>query len=213
MIDDEAFGALRRAATLCHAVPAIRVRVCHGGETLLDISQELSHEGPLDQGPQGDGTLHLPPCAFRVAVGRAHELREAGRRVAFLGLDAGDAPSIEIGLPCGGEAWPGGIYQVLEGQRFLYLFATTLPPERCRDLLAEGRVDGVVGGQPSAGGSFEASTRIGLHADDATDVTLVHTDVALGAGDDAHTATRHLLERLLATCATEELLLELGVPT
>jgi hypothetical protein len=204
MIDDEAFGALRRAATLCHAVPAMRVRVRHGGQTLLEISREHGHDAPV-----GDGTLHLPPCAFRVAVGRAHQMREDGRTMAFLGLDPGEAPSIEIGLPCGGEAWPGGIYQVLEGRRFLYLFATTLPLDRCRDLLAEGDVDDVVASHPSVDGA----TRIGLHADDATDVTLVHTDAPLGASEAEHTATRHLLERLLATCATEELLLELGVPT
>lgn len=204
MIDDEAFGALRRAATLCHAVPAMRVRVSHEGATLLEISREHGHDAPT-----GDGTLHLPPCAFRVAVGRAHQLRKEGRNMTFLGLDAGDVPSVEVGLPCGGEAWPGGIYQVLEGRRFLYLFATTLPLARCRALLVEGEVDAVVAAHPAA----RDATRIGLHADDATGVTLVHTDVALGADDDEHTATRHLLERLLATCATEELLQELGVPT
>jgi hypothetical protein len=204
MIDDEAFGALRRAATLCHAVPAMRVRVRHEGSTLLEISREHGHDEPT-----GDGTLHLPPCAFRVAVGRAHQLREDGRTMSFLGLDHGDVPSVEIGLPCGGEAWPGGIYQVLEGRRFLYLFATTLPLERCRELLTEGQVDALVEAHPSA----SHATRVGFHADDATGVTLVHTDVPLGAEEQEHTATRDLLERLLATCATEELLSELGVPT
>jgi hypothetical protein len=203
MIDDEAFGALRRAATLCHAVPAMRVRVRHEGSTLLEISREHGHDAPT-----GDGTLHLPPCAFRVAVGRAHQLREDGRTMSFLGLSAGDVPSVEIGLPCGGEAWPGGIYQVLEGRRFLYLFATTLPLERCRELLAEGEVDGLVAGHPS----MDHATRIGFHADDATGVTLVHTDVGLGADEHEHATTRNMLERLLATCATEELLAELGVP-
>jgi hypothetical protein len=204
VIDDEAFGALRRAATLCHAVPAMRVRVRHEGETLLEISRDHGHE-PVP----GGGAVHLPPCAFRVAVGRAHALREDGRNMSFLGLGHGDVPSIEIGLPCGGEAWPGGIYQVLEGRRFLYLFATTLPLERCRQLLAEGEVDAVL---PAPDASVPGATRIGFHADDATGVTLVHTDVALGADEAEHTATRNLLERLLATCATEELLSELGVP-
>ena len=204
MIDDEAFGALRRAATLCHAVPAMRVRVRHGGQTLLEISREHGHDAPV-----GDGTLHLPPCAFRVAVGRAHELRSDGHRMAFLGLDDGEAPSIEVGLPCGGEAWPGGIYQVLEGHRSIYLFATTLPLERCREVLADGRVDDLMAAHPSA----EGAMRVGFHADEATEITLVHTDLPLGATEHEHAATRRMLERLLATCATEELMVELGVPT
>lgn len=203
MIDDEAFDALRRAATLCHAVPAMRLRVRHGGTTLLEVSREHGHDLPT-----GDGTLQLPPCAFRVAVGRAHQLREDGRRMSFLGLGEGDAPNVEVGLPCGGEAWPGGIYQVLEGRRFLYLFATTLPLERCREVLADGDVEHVAVAHPS----MERATRVGFHADEATGVTLVHTDVALGASEAAHLATRRLLERLVATCATEELLRELGVP-
>lgn len=210
MIDDLSFGALRRAATLAHAVPPIRVRVCHEGHILLDISREHGHG---DDGPpasverDGDGTLRLPPCAFRVAVGRAHQLRSDGRTMAFLGLPAGTSPQVEVGLPCGGEAWPGGIYQVLDGRRWLYLFATTLPVGRCRPLLDTS------GGLPGVHPSAEGSVRIGFHGDEATEITLVHTELPLRAGEQEHTRTRRRLEGLLATLATEELLEELGAPT
>lgn len=213
MIDDLSFGALRRAATLAHALPPVRVRVRHEGRVLLDISREHGHEAAragAGERPEadGDGTLRLPPCAFRVAVGRAHQLRSEGRAMAFLGLPGDTAPQVEVGLPCGGEAWPGGTYQVLEGRRWLYLFATTLQVSRCRMLIDSGE-----GGLDLAHPSVDGTTRIGLHGDEATEVTLVHTDLPLSAGEASHSQARRRMERLLATLATEELWDELGVPS
>lgn len=208
MLHDDAFAALRRAATLAHALPPVRVRVSDGSNLLLEVAREHEHAGPV-----GDGTLRLPPCAFRVAVGQAHRLRLEGRRVGFLGLPDGATPQVQVGLPCGGEAFPGGIYQVLDAARWLHLFATALPIDACRRAVAgqeapEGRLD-----RPVVHPSMDGATRVGFHRDDATEVTLVHTELPLTAADGSQAAARDLMERLLAACATEELLGSLGVPT
>jgi len=212
MLDDEAFGALRRAATLAHAVPPMRVRVLHEGRVLLDVARGHHPEAAdLDRPPtrDGDGTLRLPPCAFRVAVGRAHQMRGVGRPLGLLGVPDGVLPQIDVGLPTGGEAWPGGIYQVLEGRRWLYLFATTLSVERCRAVMEGGVLDGARAVHPATTGAV----RIAFHGDEATEVTLVHTHLPLGADAPHHSRTRALLGDLLAACATEELMDHLGVPT
>lgn len=208
MLHDDAFAALRRAATLAHALPPVRVRVSDGSNLLLEVAREHDHTGPV-----GDGTLRLPPCAFRVAVGQAHRLRLEGRRIGFLGLPDGATPHVQVGLPCGGEAFPGGIYQVLDGARWLHLFATALPIDACRR--AAAGIDGADGdpGAPVVHPSMDGATRVGFHRDDATEVTLVHTELPLAAADGSRAAARDLMERLLAACATEELLGSLGAPT
>lgn len=116
---------------------------------------------------------------------------------------------MQVGLPCGGEAFPGGIYQVLDGSRWLHVFATALPIEACRRAIAD--TSGHDG--PVVHPSMEGATRVGFHRDDATEVTLVHTELPLAAADAGQDAARDLMERLLAACATEELLGSLGVPT
>lgn len=49
--------ALRRAATLAHNLPGVRVRLRQGKNALLDVRSEA-----------GDTVPAVSPCAFRVAV-------------------------------------------------------------------------------------------------------------------------------------------------
>lgn len=173
--------ALRRAATLVHTLPGLRVRLRDHGRTLLEVARP-----PLPSGPS------IAPCAFRMAVARAHVQLQDGARLAFLGLDEGTAPAVDIGVRSGDAALPGGIYRVAVDAADVHAFATTLTPRHCRDLVR------AVGGPPTAGD-------IRLHHDAATEVTLVHTvsprgmpDAGAGLGD------------LLAGFLADEVVLELA---
>lgn len=175
-------AALRIAATLVHALPGISVRLRDGQRTLLKVAD------PADASGRAMG-----PCAFRMAVARAHEQIKSGARLAFMDLPEGVEPAVDIGVRSGDRALPGGIYRVRVGDQTIHGFATTLPPRRCRRLL-HGAV---------------SSEALRLHHDAATEITLVHT-----AGDWGLAATEHyhLLEDALATCVTEELLHDLARP-
>jgi hypothetical protein len=117
----------------------------------------LAEVGWRLEGPLGDG-VRLPPCAFRVAVGRAwNQRRQGGVEVDFCGL--GDRePIITVSVGEGERILPGDIYQVrADGGGWHHVLATLLPPEGCNAVLG-------LHGPPLA-----------FHDDPATGVTLVHT--------------------------------------
>ncbi len=173
-------AVMRIAATLTHALPALRVRIRHRGETLIHV---VGHPAEAD-GPA------IGACAFRWAVVRAHEQSKSGIRLAFMGVPVGEEPAVDIGVCAGDAALPGGIYRVTIGEETIHGFATTLPPRRCRDVLA---------GLPDSGHVVR------LHHDAGTEVTFVHTVTpAVGAPADAvHLAPA--LEALLADEIIHEL--------
>jgi hypothetical protein len=171
--------AMRIAATLVHAVPTIRVRIRHGAATLLVVGHPAMTEDPA-----------VGPCAFRRAVADAHEQAKEGRRLAFMGLPAGIAPAVDIGVAPGDKALPGGIYRVTVGEQTVHGFATTLPARRCREALA---------------GLPEGACPVRLHHDAATEVTFVHTvlPVELAPVDGRH--LEPLVEALIADEVQHEL--------
>lgn len=177
-------AAMRIAATLAHVLPALRVRVRHRGETLLEV---VAH--PADATGSAIGA-----CPFRRAVACAHEQCKQCRPLAFMGVPAGEDPAIDIGVRAGDEALPGGVYRMTLGDQTIHGFATTLPPRHCREVL-EGLAD--------------TGHVVRLHHDAATEVTFVHTVTATADAprDGAHLAPA--LEALLA----EEIVRELaGTP-
>lgn len=173
-------AAMRIAATLAHALPTLRVRLRHRGETLLHV---LAH-------PAGTTGPAISACAFRRAVAAAHEQSRHGGRVAFMGLPAGEEPAVDIGVRTGDAALPGGVYRVTLGGATIHGFATTLPVRRCRSVLER---------LPDTGHTVR------LHHDAATEVTFVHTVTPTA---DAPAGADHLapaLEALLADEVAHEL--------
>lgn len=113
------------AATLAHALPALRVRARHRGETLLDV---LGYPGSAI-GPAIGG------CAFHGAVACAYEQSKRGLHLGFMGVPVGEEPAVDIGVR-EGAALPGDVYRVTLGDETIHGFATTWPPRRCGDVLA-----------------------------------------------------------------------------
>lgn len=204
-----ALRALRVAATLASVARDVRLRIGDGRRVSVEVRRP-----PCDgEAPAGDaGRLVVPPCHFRVAVGKAYAQHVCGRAVAMTGIDDTD-PVIQIGLPPSDAVLPGDIYRLQNGDEWTFLFATALDlkraiaagaeldearPSDCGRLLVD---DGTSGGARGV-------VKVAFHYDDLTDITLVHTSVPELdlAGADAHVSA---LQRLLARCAIEELMGEL----
>ena len=173
---------LRRAATVVHALPGLRLRLRAEGRTILAVARP-----PLPDGPA------VTPCAFRASVARAHLQLQQGHRLQFLGMAEGATPAIEVGTRAGDAVHPGPVYEVHVEGAVVLAFATTLGPRACRDAMGELATIG------------EPAVR--LHHDAATDVTLVHV---VGPGGAGTAPDRLLLEALLARCAAEEVAAELS---
>lgn len=178
--------ALRLAATLAHALPGIRVRIRDQHRTLLDVARPPH--------PAGRGIV---PCAFRMAVTRAHEQIKAGARLAFMGLPEGTDPAVDIGVrPCD-RVLPGGIYRISAGDLHIHAFATTLSRRKCRDILSRRSAPTL---------EDDGRDDVRLHYDAATEVTLVHIVSPL----EPVVAERcQQLEEVLADFVADEVLHEL----
>lgn len=167
-------AAMRIAATLAHVLPGVRVRLHHGSLTLLDV-------GHPDPAPPGA----VDACTFRRAVACAHERGKRGISVRFAGLAPGADPAVDIGIPTGDAALPGGVYRVRLGTVTVHGFATTLPLRHCRLVLEALPDTGHV---------------VRLHHDAATEVTFVHT---VSPTVDAPAGAAHLAPALEALFADE----------
>ncbi|MGH9000476.1 MAG: hypothetical protein ACRDY7_13940 [Acidimicrobiia bacterium] len=154
MLSDSCLTALRMAAVLAHRLP-VGLRLVHGGIRIVEVSRCPDQAGCRAR--------QLPPCAFRAAVAEARRMSREGRQLAFCGLSAAAEVDIEVVLPAGGAARPGGIYQVPWGAEVLLAFATPADPDQC----------------------LSAASRLGLavHIDAELGVCLVHT--AVGSGEVA----------------------------
>jgi hypothetical protein len=193
VITPRALRALRKAAALSMIAPALRVRVADGRRTLIEVRRP----------PFPDGCArYVPPCAFNRAVGRAHRAMAAGQDLAFAGLEEGHDPRVEIGLPPGDRAFPGGIYRVTRGSEWTHVLPTTLTQEAIVATL-EARPTDV---------TFPAATTraIAVHRDDETDVLVLH--LSCEAGDEVKSAELHdALVQVMACCSVVELLDDLGL--
>lgn len=177
---------MRRSATLLHAVPGLRARIVHEGRTLLEVLRPC-HPGDAPAG------RWITPCAFHAAVGRAVAAHRAGRTLAVLGLPAGVDPTVEIGARHG-ALLAGGIAELATPAGIELGFATTLRPDVVVALASE----------PADAKHIDVRP----HHDPLTDATLVvHTVHALEAARDE---ALDRVQRLLARCAVEELVDDVG---
>jgi len=185
VIDDRTMVDLRLAATLVHALPGITLRVA-GARARFRVGHGV------DGNPEA-----LTPCGFRVAVTHAHHLRRDGRPVGLVGLCPAEVPELTLEADDGHAVRPGGVC-VLEdgaGEGYRVAAATTLPRDVCRDELA-GPVEGP-----------EDAVPLGLHHDEATEVTLIH---AHAVDDEELDLAVRAVESALARCTAAELLAELA---
>jgi len=166
---------LRLAATVAHALPGVRLRLHHAGQTLVAVARPPEPPEPV-----------IGPCAFRNAVARAHRQIEAGHRLRFLGLDEGEAPAVDVAVASPNRVQPGGLLRIAVDDAQVHAFATTLAPRTCRSVL---------------GSDLDAADGLALHHDAATDITIVH---AIRRGADAGELPSRLEDALLR-CAGEEL--------
>ncbi len=137
----------------------------------------------------------LTPCGFRVAVHHAHRLRRSGGGVGFVGLCPAEVPVLELLADDGHAVRPGGICVVEDAEGYRVAAATVLPRDRCHAELS-GPAE-----QP------EDAVPLGLHRDEATDVTLIH---ARAEDEEDLDLTIRAVEVALARCAAAELLDELA---
>ncbi|HEX7095030.1 MAG TPA: hypothetical protein VF183_04055 [Acidimicrobiales bacterium] len=178
--------AMRRTATLLHAVPGLRARIVHEGRPLLEV---LRPEHPGDA-PVG---RWLTPCAFRAAVARAVLAMRDGRTLAVLGLPPGVDPSVELGAR-NGQLLPGGIAEIATTAGYELGFVTTLR-------MAE--VEAITGATSGRAAPTDAG-QVRLHADPLTDAVLVvHTTPCVSPV--SRSAALEQTQRLLARCAVAEL--------
>jgi hypothetical protein len=194
VISEAGFAALRRAATLVHAVPTLRVRLRSVGAVMIDVAADGTPPAP-------DALRTVTPCAFRNAVARAWDQHRVGERVALFGLPVGVEPAVELGVPPCGQSFPGEIHCVPLTGRYLYVFATTFPIERCRE-----RADHHLADISPPDGLWA----MGLRHDEATDVNLAFAELAVERREASERATVDLLEALLADIAVRQLLDELS---
>jgi hypothetical protein len=183
VIDDRTMTDLRMAATLVHALPGITLRVA-GQRARFRVGHTV--EGSPEA---------LTPCGFRMAVTHAHQLRREGRGGGFFGLCPGEVPELELTGDDGHAVRPGGICVVEDPDGFRIAAATVLAPAACHAELA-GPAEGP-----------EDAVALGLHRDEATEVTLVHARAE--DEEDLELAVR-AVESALARCAAAELLAELA---
>ena len=198
-LDRTAMIALRTGATLAYALPSVRLRIRVDGGVVLDVQRPPFPEPPLPGAPPV-----VPPCGFRRSVAAAHVRQQAGERLSFLGLPAGDAPAVDVGLAPGDRMMAGDVLRVTLGADWLHVFATTLPVDRCKEAAGDG-VRTSPGPCPHDGPTVDPSlVRVGFHRDDATDITLVH----VASPARSVVSARHALDTLegvYGRCAVAEL--------
>jgi hypothetical protein len=192
VISVTALAALRLTATLTHGVPGLRARIHDGSTPVVEVRERAEGESR-----EPVGVRVLTPRELRCAVGRAHQYQRDGRAVAMQGVAPGVDPQIDVGVPPGGEARPGGLYRVPVGAEHCWAFAMTL----------DATVAHVVGAD-----LFEDAWplvdvhALGLRRDPVTDVTLAFARTTAAPGSVTEGRLVDLLEALLARWSVHELI-------
>lgn len=177
-------ATLRLAATVAHALPGVGLRLRNGGCTILEVS-----------GAPCSSPRTMSPCAFRMAVARAHQLAHTAARLGSLRFLSGEDLALDIRVSSGDRIWPSGTYRIGVGDGYVHGFATTLAPRHCRRLISQSADTGAL----PAG-----LDGVGLHLDAATEVTLVHAVTPVGHALERHEALEHLLVRAVAEEAVSD---------
>lgn len=178
MISDRGMAAFRNGAALVHLVPQLRLRVRHGDDIVAEIARP----------PFGnDDRLRIPACAFHQSVARAHGRHRAGEQLRFLSLPDDVEPVVEITVPPGDLALPGGIVRVTNVNLWMHLVAVARSLDDCLAVTGDLGLHGV-----------------GFHHDAAVGVTVLHASCARG---DELRSRRALggIERAAARCTVADL--------
>lgn len=194
MIDDRAMTTLRVAATLGHALPGVTLRVHHHGQVILEAAPGVSSCACT---PVGQSPLRVSPVTFHRAVARAHERRQAGEVLRFLGLGPGCQPSVEVDLAGRGEVRPGGIYRIAVDDRWIWVTTTTLEATEAYEL---GR-DLVDRALPVPG-----LHSLGIRPDPATGVSVAFAELHASPDRRGEAAAVELLISLLARWTAHDLI-------
>lgn len=193
MISESGFVALRRAATLVHAVPAMRARLRVGDQVVVDVAR--------DGAPRPPGARAVTPCGFRTAVANAWRCHRSGERLALRGVPVDVEPSVDLGIPPGGRTFPGDVHRVPLAGRLVYVFASTFGLEGCRARVDHHLCDVA----PPPG-----SSAVRLRHDDATDVTLLYAEIDAERRARSEPLVVDALQSLMADIAVRQLLDELS---
>jgi hypothetical protein len=187
--------ALRRSATLAHALPVgARLRV---DDTVVLLVRRADDPPHRDEAPVGRALHHVrvvSPCGFRAAVGAAYEASREGRRVAL--RDATSEPAVDLAVRLPDVALPGGGVRCRSGRTVVWAVPTVLDRAAAKACLAVWR--------PEA----PPSVHVEHHWDPVTDIGILSFELdltdtrACRAGDRvalelaAHVAVTELLDDL-----------------
>ncbi|MCU0270209.1 MAG: hypothetical protein MUF83_16390 [Acidimicrobiales bacterium] len=195
MVSDDGMRALRLAATLVHALPGVRVRLRDGDRAVVDVA-------PADAPAEPGVAVATTPCGFRRAVVGAWDAHRGGERVGLLGVAVD--PAVDVGIRRPGRMHPGGVHEVVCGDRRVFAIATTLGVRACHD-----EAEALVPAEALAPGVWG----IGLRPDEATGVCLAYAELPITAPADHDTTTVALLQELRARFVVRELLDDLADST
>ena len=174
--------AMRANAALVHTLPNLSLRLRQDSRTLLHV---------VSARVERDGVMTVTPCQFRMAVANMFNADRKGRSVAFVGMEVGADPAIDLGANNHARVFAGGMVSTLCGQDVLVGFATTAGTEVCEEVFAAAEDEGRFTG-------LEREFR--LHHDMLVGATVVSIESPI----HAVTSTVQLLGALLASCAASE---------
>ena len=190
VLTDRGLSNLRRAATLAHRYPTLRIQVGVGATTLVEVSAQPDLVA--------EGVTGVSPCAFRAAVVAAWQRHRAGDAIRLLQLPAD--PVVELRPVLGGAHLPGGIVRTPLVDHFSYLLATSLCLPEFSDA-AKSALDAIT--------TIPQVGPIGWFRDPDTEIALIHVDVAPTFGDDEGELVA-LLQDLAAALLAAELLADVS---
>jgi hypothetical protein len=135
------------------------------------------------------------PTAFRASIARSRHSSVHGGPAGILAVFAREVPAVDVALPEGGRALPGGIFRFRTSNQHFQLFMTTLSLPDCDQFLTRSLRDRA---RARTRPPTLAWRRVGLHHDPLTEVTVVHTFTPLHDVFMAHQTMERMLEVLVA---------------
>jgi hypothetical protein len=188
--------ALRRSATLAHALPVgVRLRVDDATVLLVRRPAEPCHPSELPSHPAQETVRVLHPCAFRAAVGTAYRWSQEGREVALVNAEREPAVDLAVRLP--DVTLPGGGVRCRSGRTVVWAIPTVLGPAAAATCLEAWRPE-----------DAPPVVRAEHHWDPVTDIGIMSFECDLTDTSTCRAGDRVALD-LAAHVAVTELLADL----
>ena len=192
MLTDRGMQSLRRAATLAHVFPTVRLRLRDGDRVVVEVARPPFHNADPE-------ARLIPSCPFHASVGRAHRQLREGRQMAYSGVPQDHEPSIDIGLPTGDLNTGDGRYRLTWDNEQHHVLLTTLDQHDTEGVLRSDDLP-----------SLPPYLRWVTWPDDTTGVTMVHVTTDPTDPTAGDIAQAWLLE-VLGRVSAEELIQSLEV--